>query len=293
LRIKPDIVFINSSANTRAILISKILKYLLRYKIIIYVHEYDENYRFFKFIRKKSILLGDKLLIVNKDQEEWIRKGNNFKGTIDVISNGIDFNEVNNLMREEPEQKFIEFRNKYKYIIANVGNMTKRKGFDLFMESINKLISRKDIGFIIIGDFMLPKEKTIFLEYVKSKKVESRIFITGYTNNIFKYLKYVDVVANTSRSETFSRVTLEAITIGVPVVSFRIKGLKYTLPEDYNYFATPFNLDEFTDLLLQILNLNKDGKNKLVDELKKHSKKFSIKSISKDFWNVILKELKE
>jgi glycosyltransferase involved in cell wall biosynthesis len=287
LKVKPNIVIINSAANSRALIISRLLKKIYNYKVILYVHEYEETFRAFKFLRKKSICLADKILVVNKDQKKWIREELGCVKDIFVVPNGISFEKTNFLSMEIPEHEFQSFIGKYKFVVSTVGFLTKIKGYDLFLNIIKALKRNSDIGFAIIGDFLYEKEKQEFITSLRLEGLDKRVYITGIVSNPYKYLKYSNCIAITSRSETFSRVALESMSLGIPIVAFNIKGLKETLPSSYPYLANPFNIIDFSNLILKIYNLPEEKKKYLSESLKAHSTKFDIKKISNLFWRII------
>lgn len=288
LHIKPDIIIINSAANSRALIVSKFFKKFVNYRIILYVHEYGETFKAFKFLRKKTICLADKLLVVNNNQREWIKKELKCNKNIFVVPNGINKEEVNLLTSENPEDSFLSFV-KNKFVISTVGILTKIKGYDLLLNIIKTLKNQENMVFVIIGDFFNTKDKQGFTSDLYRYELDRKVYITGITSNIFKYLKYSSCIAITSRSETFSRVALEGMLIGIPIVAFNIRGLRETLPSEYPYLVSPFDIQEFSIRILEIYNLSIEQKEHLKEILKGHSVKFDICKISKIFWEEILK----
>mgnify|MGYP001262146537 FL=1 len=294
IKVKPNVILINSAANSRALLVSKLLQKFFSYRIILYIHEFEETFRAFRFLRKKTLLLADKALIVSYDQYHWLRKEIKFLKNVTLVPNAIDNKRIKECTKYEPEENFLNFKNKYKFLIANIGMMNYIKGLDFFIKIITYLGNQnQDLGFLIIGDFANMSEKKTFFKSLENHNLDRRVYITGFQNNIFKYLKYVDVTAITSRSETFSRAALESMAIGKPVVAFNIKGLKSTLPTGYPYLAKYFDIAEFSKHVLNIKNLNSEDLNILQNELIMHSRKFDIEIISKKFWNILVEYMKD
>lgn len=274
LRINPDLVFINSSANSRAIILSK----LLGYKTFVFVREFEDMYIKFANLRKKAILFADKVFVTNEIQKDWVINNVGFKKEVKIIPNGIDFKEIELLSRSQPDKKFLEFIEKYKYIVGNIGYMSYIKGWDLFIDVIKNFKNNKEVGFVIIGDFIKKNEKEQFEKKIKDLNMEERVYITGIVDNVFSYLKYVKVVAVTSRSETFSRVILESISLGIPVVSFDVGGIKAVLPHNYKYLIQPFNTNLFSSNLEKLLISEKEWEN-ISNILLTHRKNFDINII--------------
>lgn len=286
-KVKPDIVLINSAANSRAIVVSKILQKKFNYKIIVYMHEFKEMFRVFGNIRVITISLADKVIVVNKEQISWLKSKILTVKNIKVIPNSINKSDVEKLLKAEPENDFLKFINKFDFLISNIGIMTQRKGYDLYARIIADMSRYKDIGFVIIGDFAKEEDKNTFLKIVNENKLLDRVYITGITDNVFKYLKYTDVTAITSRSETFSRVALESMMLGKPVVAFDIPALRHVLPRNYPFFVKAFNTEEFIDKLIYIKNENRDSLDKLKKELVLQADNFSTEKIAKIFWDEI------
>lgn len=288
LRENPSLIFINSAANSRAILFSK----LLGYKTWVFVREFDEEFVMLAGIRKKFIKLADRVFVTNKLHEKWIRDSVGYSGEIFIIPNGIDFSELDNLKSQQPPADFMNFISKYDFIVANIGYLQKRKGWDYFLEIIKNIGRRFDnIGFIIIGDFIYKEEKRAFITELKRFNLVEKIYITGITSNPFKYLKYASVVAITSRSENFPRVVLESMALSIPVISFDVGAVKYMMPPDYPFIVNGYNISKFCQYIVNIYNMNPSDMEKLRLTLSEHSKMYSLFNICEKFRNIIVEEL--
>jgi glycosyltransferase involved in cell wall biosynthesis len=288
IRIRPDIILINSAANSRAIIVSKILQRRFNYKIIVYVHEFNYMFRALGSIRIKTVALADKIIVVNPQQLNWLKNEIGIKKDIKVVPNTIDKDDIyKNLIYSEPDEEFLKFRKKFRFLVANIGLMSLRKGYDIYANIIDKMYKHEDVGFVIVGDFIRFKDKEMFLKKIIEKNLLNRIYITGFTDNIFKYLKYVDVIAITSRSETFSRVALESMILGKPIVAFDIIGLRYVFPKNYLYLAKPFDVNDFIGKILEIKNLDVLKLEDLRKELILQADKFTTENISNSFWEEI------
>ena len=115
----------------------------------------------------------------------------------------------------------INFSNK-KNIISFIGKLNSAKGYDLFGETILKILDKHlDWKAIVIGDE--PREKLIF----KHKNLK----VAGFKGNnyILKYLKKVSISVVCSRwNEPFGRTSLEAASRGSAVIISNRGGLPET-----------------------------------------------------------------
>ncbi len=286
IKINPDVVIINSAANSRAILISRIL----RYETYVFAREFDEEFAFLPKIRRKFINMADKVFCLSDNHKNWLRTEVGYKKEIVILPNGINLDEVKILSLEEPEKNYKEFTRRFDFVIASIGYLTLRKGWDYLLEIIKKLKEEKDIGFVIIGDFLNRKERTKFLKVLKELKLEDRIYITGLTKNIFKYLKYCHLTAVTSKSEVFPRVVLESMSMGIPFIFFDVGAIKTIPPDNYSYKVEPFDIDTYVKLIKTVKKLDKKEIVELSKALKERAKKFDIKQISSEFYHNIIDE---
>ena len=280
-KLNPDLVFINSSANTRAIFLSK----LMGYKTYVFVHEFEESYRKLGKIRKNFIKLADKVFVTNQIQKEWIRHNIGYKKDIVIIPNGIDIKIVEKKSTNKVPYKFLKFKNKFKYIISTIGYISYVKGWDIFLE-IAKKLNNEDIGFVIVGDFIESKEKNKFFKLAKKYNLMDKIYITGIVNNVFPYIKHSDIICITSRTETFSLVALESMAMGKPIVTFDIGAIKTVLPDGYPFLIEPFKIEEYSSSIRYILN-NYQKLTHIFNKLKKRSESFDINKIARKFFEEI------
>ncbi len=140
------------------------------------------------------------------------------EGKIEIIPNGIDLSEFNNL----PERG--EFRRKYglgdnQRIILFVGRIHKAKGLNLLVRAFAEL-SRllENIKLVIVGpdDGYLPSLKKLIADL----EISNELLFTGYLDGEDKVEAYVDadVFVLPSIYEIFGNVVLEACACGTPVV---------------------------------------------------------------------------
>jgi len=284
LKINPDVIFVNSAANSRAIFISKVFGY----KTIVFVHEFDEQFAFLHRIRRKFIRLADKIICLSDIHKKWIIEEVGFKKEIVVLPNGIDLQEVEKFSIEEVDEEFKKFIKNFNFLVANIGFLTKRKGWDCFLSIIKNLKYESSIGFVIIGDFLDMDEKKEFLEELKKERLEKRVYITGLTDNVFKYLKYCHLTALTSRSEVFPMVALESMALGIPIIFFDVGAIKIIPPENYPYKVKPFNIDTYVDLIIKIKNLDLQEIKSIVRTIQERAKYFDANNIANQIYKQLL-----
>jgi len=141
-----------------------------------------------------------------------------------------------------------------KYILF--GTMTlkdKRKGLDLFIESINLLVKKdpsilNKIELLIMGSgkkmskFNLPL-KIRFLGRLGNEKQLAKFYNAGV------------LFVAPSREDNLPNTVMESLSCGTPVVAFNIGGIPDMIDHKINgYLAQPFNAEELADGILWVLN---------------------------------------
>lgn len=135
----------------------------------------------------------------------------------EVIPNVIDLS-VFKCKREKHES----FR------IISAGNLISRKGFNVLIDAFYgfaKIVDRTEL--IIMGD---GPERQSLEQQVKKLSLQNKVYFTGkYVREEFaEELSRCDVFALASKVETFGVVYVEALAMGLPVVSTKNGG-----PEDF------------------------------------------------------------
>ena len=121
------------------------------------------------------------------------------------------------------------FKDKNTLNIVSVGRISKQKAFERIIEVVPKL-SRK-VNWVIIGD---GEDYNLLVSKVKDLKLDKVIHFIGSRKNPFSYVKNADVYVLTSLYESQPMVIMEALTLGIPVISTNfasatemLSGVKY------------------------------------------------------------------
>ena len=212
---------------------------------------------------------------------------------INIIPNGIDFNEFNKINKNNFIKKYNLDNNK---IVLIVSNFFYGKGQEI-MPKVVENIGLKNINYIFISSSV---------EFQLADRLESKVMsemtrICNLTNNKCYFYKNMprndlieafaaaDVFAFPSLKESFGVVPIESNAVGVPFVSFDVGempnlngGIKINCKNDINNYKIP-NIKEFSDnikLLLESEELN----NKLgLDGLYQVQNDYNLQDILKKY----------
>jgi len=108
-------------------------------------------------------------------------------------------------------------------LLLAVGSMTSRekvnqKGFDMLIPVFSDLApGHKDWKLVILGD---GPERDHLKQIVKNHNLEDRVFLPGIVKNIHSVFKQGDLFVLSSRYEGFPNALVEAMSCGLPAVSF-------------------------------------------------------------------------
>ncbi|MEO0245362.1 MAG: glycosyltransferase, partial [candidate division WOR-3 bacterium] len=186
-------------------------------KLILTEHDVPSvrlNYSSYKYIIKliMKFLYRDKLVIgVSKKVKEDLKK--NFKvKNAKFIYNGIDKEEIYILSEEAINEDIIN-----KPYIISIGRLTTQKDFLTLIKAysiaLNKNIKE---NLIIIGD---GEDKQKILKLIRELNLSDRVFLLGYKHNPYPYLKKAKLFILSSIWEGYGIALVEALVLGIPVIS--------------------------------------------------------------------------
>jgi len=132
----------------------------------------------------------------------------------------------------------------------SVGRMSyKHKGFDILIKAFTLFCkSNKDWKLNIVGD---GPEKENLEQLIKNCKMEERIKIFPFTQDIQKYYSEASVYILSSRWEGFPLVLMEALSFGLPIIASDIPVCKELL--DDKSFCVLFKNEDINALAMNML----------------------------------------
>lgn len=138
-------------------------------------------------------------------------------------------------------------KNIYCYDIAYVGRLTEQKDPMRLIDVLEKVIELcPECQIAIVGEGNLEEDVR---EKVKKEKLEKNISFTGFMSNPLRLIECSKVMIMTSKYEGLPMTVLEAMALGVPLVSTPVDGLKDIIEDGVNGY-----LEDDNDNLSQRLN---------------------------------------
>jgi glycosyltransferase involved in cell wall biosynthesis/GT2 family glycosyltransferase len=174
---------------------------------------------------------------------------------IHVIYNGIDAENLFNPTRYEAKS----IRKRYgvpddKKVVTYIGRLSPEKQPGHFLELAARLKERGDVVFVLVGDGPLS-------DFVKTEidKLKLGDFLHWYKTlpyeQIPEILTLSDVLVLSSEVEGLPMTILEALAMGVPVVSYDVGEIRFLIQNGINGFIVPpQQLDLLTKIVAQLLS---------------------------------------
>lgn len=248
------------------------------FKTIYTVHTSALNHHFtdIKWIAEQIFTKAYKIISVSTEMNEKIKLKYDFHNGV-VIPNCISAN-------------FIEFdtvveKLPYKYCIA-VGRLVKMKQFDKLIETYCKsVLPSQGIHLVIVGD---GEEETGLKNLIQSSGMTEFIHLLGFQRQPLFYIKNAEFLVLTSEYEGFGMVILEALSVGIPAVSFDCEtGPNEMIINEHNgLLVENQNFDEL-ELALNKMTTDQNLYNFCKENAKSSVAKFSPEVIRKKWLDLL------
>jgi glycosyltransferase involved in cell wall biosynthesis len=266
---------------------------------------YNYKSKFKKFYN--SVMLKSKLTIagsnfifnhINENYSEYLQKGKKLR----VIYRGINvdyYNQKNiSILKQEKLKKDWELTSN-KFIILMPGRLTYWKGQENFIESLNILI--EDYNFTNFEAIMLGSDqgRTVYrkklINLVERYNLNKKIKFINHCKEMPLAYSLADVVVSASiEPEAFGRVSVEAQSMGKPIIASNIGGSKETILNKKSGFLYKFDDPrELAKSLNTVIQLAQEELKSMGNEGRKNiTKKFDVETMCDTNLNEYKKLLK-
>lgn len=231
----------------------------------------------FKIIEKYLTKITDNIIAISNYEKQVAINNNIDKDKIVVIENGIDFENVQLVNMKEIISGKLGW-DKKDIIVGMVARVDKQKSPETFINIAELLIKeRPDCKFIMVGD---GEKRSEIEKMIKEKKLDKKIYITGWINNAEDYISAFDIALLTSKWEGFGLVIPEYMAHKKVVVASNVGGISNII--DHNetgFLVDDLNVKTFVKYILELLD-NEENKNKIVKQaFKKAENKYDFKRV--------------
>ena len=228
---RPDIIYCHSS---KAGAIGRIAKTGVCRKLIYNPHGWAFNMRgagkkakLYEKIEKMLAGKADRIICISEYEKESALEHKICNGgKLQVINNGIDFDEFKNLRPKTREELGIP---RDAYVIGTVGRITKQKAPDVFVRMAAEVKKQiPEAFFLMVGDDIGDgKCRNDTEKQIREAGLQDCFCITGWVDQPMNYAAVFDVATLLSRWEGFGLVLPEYMILGKPFVATKTDAIPY------------------------------------------------------------------
>ncbi len=130
-------------------------------------------------------------------------------------------------------------------------------------------------------------------EQIERLGLKEKVCLMGYTSDVVGEMAKASLFVLTSRTESFSLVTLEAMSVGLPAVVYNCPGgIRYVVEDGKTGFLVPMGDEEtFAEKVCALID-NREKRREMGEEALKASEKYGIDQIVEQ-WMRLFKEWRE
>ena len=125
-------------------------------------------------------------------------------------------------------------------LIGIVGRLDQVKGHRFFIEAARKVsVKNPNVKFLIVGDEKNIKIKDLE-QIAENLGIKNKIIFTGFCTNVSDMMNLCDIgVVASIGSEAISRVAMEWMSVGKPVVGTKVGSIPEIIEEEITGFLVP------------------------------------------------------
>ena len=166
----------------------------------------------------------------------------------------IDVDKINKNLMKTNKYNFSD-----KKYFLNIGRLTKQKNQLLLLKAFSKISNlNKELNLVIVGE---GEERSKLESYINSKNLGTKVFLVGYTENVYPLIKKSIAIISSSLWEDPGAVMIEASYCNKNVISSNCpNGPEEFLSSDSGNYL--FRNNDVVSLVSKINSFLKDDENK-------------------------------
>ena len=277
--LKEDINIVHVRSRVPAWLALSIAK-KLNIKTVSTIHSRFKPKNFLKYFYNKKMLNADQIIAISQYIKDTILsdyKIRNIEKKLTVIYRGVDLNIFNNSsvsqhrIIQEAERISLPYDKK---IIMLPARATSWKGHKILIDAVAKIRNR-DFILVLLGASDGSKNFVDDLHnHCRQNSLEQNVRIVSWSNDMPASLMLADVVVMPSIvPEPFGRISVEAQSMGRPIVAFNHGGAKETiLNKETGWLAEEINSISLSENIQKALSMNEKERKALAQRSRLHIK---------------------
>lgn len=180
-----------------------------------------KQWLYYAMDRQLAKYTADRVICVSSDLTSYL-KTHLSQEKIAVIHNGIDLKDVHSDLSPAAAKKRLNL-SEDATVFGVACRLQPVKRLDLFLLTASHIAEQlPDAVFLIAG---AGREEVQLGKLIQNSNLQGRVFLLGHRDDPYAVLRAMDVMLITSDHEGLPMVLLEAMAIGVPVVSRKVGGI--------------------------------------------------------------------
>jgi len=244
--------------------------WLLRKKVVLsevnslaYEMAYRDTSRRNFYLKNIACRLADVIVAVSQGVADSLDQLFKLNPKVRVIYNGLDLEEIEKKSREEISHPWF---NHAQPIAVTAGRLVNQKGFVHLLEAVKLVNDKTPLRLLIMGDGKLKEE---LKKRTEELGIKDKVDFLGVKKNPFAYMARCNLFVLSSLYEGLPNVLVEAMALGLPVISTNCPyGPSEIIEDGKNGILVPVkNPRAISEAVLKVL-----GDNQLRDKLRKEAK---------------------
>lgn len=189
-------------------------------------HFYDgapiKNWVVFYPVEKFLSRFTDLLITINQEDYNRAIKSFNTEHIKYIPGVGLKIDDISRVeVNRREKRKEIQVPENA-FLITSVGELNENKNHEVIIKALAKL-NNLNIYYIICGEGPL---KDYLNRLIKKLKLDKNVNLIGYRTDVIEILKVSDLFAFPSKREGLGMSALEAMAVGLPIITSNIHGMK-------------------------------------------------------------------
>ena len=227
-----------------------------------------KNHKFSRIRQGKKLKHVNKIISISEKTSESIKEiYPEYAKNIELVYNGYDFQKIHTKSLDDVNIKFEEDS------LIYLGRIEEAKGIKRLLEVFKNVVDKiPDKKLYLLGKGDLEKYVS---KFVVDNHLEKNVFMLGYVDNPYPYIKKASYVVLLSEAEGFPTVLVEALTLGKGFISTPVGGTNELYNNQKCGFVSDDN-EEISNYLIEELSKKKEDRFINSEVCKKYVDKYSI-----------------
>lgn len=250
----PDVVYSNTTSN------GDVIDYLaLDAPAVVHTHELQWYLSLLDEARRRVFREKTDLHIACSEavKRNLVENHSIPSGAIEVVYEAIDFAAADAKVQEQTREAVRDALGvpHDAVLVGNCGRIDERKGWDLFVETAERVIKSApegtDVHFLWVGHG--PNHGDLLRE-AETRGIANRVHAPGPQPNPFPYFRAMDIELMCSRDDPFPLVVMESAYFGCPVIAFGpAGGTPEFIRDDCGIVVPEIGADGLTEAVLRLV----------------------------------------